>query len=87
MSLGACVNPAPICPLLRQSEPLCVSGSGNKNPEMRLSSYFVRGKGTNATLQGNARLSHLPRMLIWVSPTLTRPTGVTMRNLRRCRQL
>ena len=52
-----------------------------------LSSYFVRGKGTKATLQENARNPHLPRMLIWVSPTLTRPTGVTMRNLRRCRQL
>ena len=52
-----------------------------------LSSYFVRGKGWKATLQENARNPHLPRMLIWVSPTLTRPTGVTMRNLRRCRQL
>jgi hypothetical protein len=52
-----------------------------------LSSYFVRGKATKATLQENARNPHLPRMLIWVSPTLTRPTGVTMRNLRRCRQL
>jgi hypothetical protein len=52
-----------------------------------LSSYFVRGKGSKATLQENARNPHLPRMLIWVSPTLTRPTGVTMRNLRRCRQL
>ena len=52
-----------------------------------LSSYFVRGKGTKATLQENARNPHLPRMLIWVSPTLTGATGVTMRNLRRCRQL
>jgi hypothetical protein len=52
-----------------------------------LSSYFVRGNGSKATLQENARNPHLPRMLIWVSPTLTRPTGVTMRNLRRCRQL
>jgi len=52
-----------------------------------LSSYFVRGKGSKATLQENALNPHLPRMLIWVSPTLTRPTGVTMRNLRRCRQL
>ena len=40
-----------------------------------LSSYFVRGKGSKATLQENARNPHLPRMLIWVSPTLTRPTG------------
>lgn len=52
-----------------------------------LSSYFVRGKGTKATLQENARNPHLPRMLIWVSPTLTGATGITMRNLRRCRQL
>jgi hypothetical protein len=52
-----------------------------------LSSYFVRGKGGKATLQENARNPHLPHMLIWVSPTLTRPTGVNMRNLRRCRQL
>lgn len=52
-----------------------------------LSSYFVRGKGSKTSLQENARNPHLPRMLIWVSPTLTRPTGVTMRNLRRCRQL
>ena len=33
-----------------------------------LSSYFVRGRGTKATLQENARNPHLPRMLIWVSP-------------------
>lgn len=52
-----------------------------------LSSYFVRGKGSKATLQENARNPHLPRMLIWVSPNLTGMTGVTMRNLRRCRQL
>jgi hypothetical protein len=52
-----------------------------------LSSYFVRGKGGKATLQENARNPHLPRELIWVSPTLTRAAGVSMRNLRRCRQL
>lgn len=52
-----------------------------------LSSYFVTGKGRKATLQENARNPHLPRMLIWVSPTLTGATGITMRNLRRCRQL
>jgi hypothetical protein len=52
-----------------------------------LSSYFVRGKGSKATLQENTRNPHLPRMLIWVSPTLTQQTRVTMRNLRRCRQL
>jgi hypothetical protein len=52
-----------------------------------LSSYFVRGKGRKSTLQDNVRNPHLPRMLIWVSPALTIPTGITMRNLRRCRQL
>jgi hypothetical protein len=52
-----------------------------------LSSYFVRGNGGKATLQENARNPHLPHMLIWVSPTLTRVSGVNMRNLRRCRQL
>lgn len=52
-----------------------------------LSSYLIRGKGAKATVQENARNPHLPHMLIWVSPVLTRSTGVTMRNLRRCRQL
>ena len=52
-----------------------------------LSSYFVTGKGRKATLQENARNLHLPRMLIWVSAALTGATGITMRNLRRCRQL
>lgn len=52
-----------------------------------LSSYFVRGSGSKATLQENARNPHLPRMLIWASPKLTRATGVTMRNLRLSRQL
>ena len=51
----------------------------------RATSFVARA--SKATLQENARNPHLPRMLIWVSPTLTRPTGVTMRNLRRCRQL
>ena len=36
-----------------------------------LSSYFVRGKGSKATLQENARNPHLSRMLIWVAPNLT----------------
>ena len=46
-----------------------------------LSSYFSTGKGRKATLQENVRNPHLPRMLIWVSPTLTGATGITMRNL------
>ena len=60
---------------------------GGSRAAAYLSSYFVRGRGGKATLQDNARNPHLPHMLIWVSPTLTRTTGVNMRNLRRCRQL
>jgi hypothetical protein len=52
-----------------------------------LSSYFVRGKGEKATLSENARNPHLPRMLIWLTPRVTRETGITMRSRRRCRQL
>jgi hypothetical protein len=52
-----------------------------------LSSYFVSGRGEKATLSENARNPHLPRLLIWVNPALTRRTGVTMRSRRRCRQL
>ncbi len=52
-----------------------------------VSTYFVKGKGGKPTLQENARNPHLPRLLIWVAPALTRKTRVTMRNLRRCRQL
>lgn len=52
-----------------------------------LSSYFVKGRGGKATLSENARNPHLPRLLIWVNPTLTRRTGVTMRSRRRCRHL
>jgi hypothetical protein len=52
-----------------------------------LSSYFVSGRGEKATLSENARNPHLPRMLLWLTPSLTRLTGVTMRSRRRCRQL
>jgi hypothetical protein len=52
-----------------------------------LSSYFVSGRGEKATLSENARNPHLPRLLIWVNPALTRRTGVTMRSRRRCRLL
>jgi hypothetical protein len=52
-----------------------------------LSSYFVTGRGEKATLTENARNPHLPRVLIWVSPRVTRQTGMTMRGRRRCRQL
>ncbi len=52
-----------------------------------LSSYFVTGKREKATLSDNARNPNLPRLLIWLTPTLTRQTGITMRSRRRCRQL
>lgn len=52
-----------------------------------LSSYFVRGSKEKATLQENARNPYMPHLLIWVSPKLTKLTGITMRNLRRLRHL
>lgn len=52
-----------------------------------LSSYFVTGKAEKATLSENARNPNLPRLLIWLTPTLTRQTGMTMRGRRRSRQL
>lgn len=44
-------------------------------------------KGWQGDATGERKEPHLPHMLIWVSPKLTRATGVNMRNLRRCRQL
>jgi hypothetical protein len=52
-----------------------------------LSSYFVRGAKEKATLQENARNPYMPHLLIWVSPKVTKLTGITMRNLRRLRHL
>ena len=52
-----------------------------------LASYFVRGAKEKATLQENARNPYMPHLLIWVSPKVTKLTGITMRNLRRVRQL
>ena len=52
-----------------------------------LSSYFVRGSKGNATLQENARNPYMPHLLIWVSPKVTKLTGVTMRRLRRVSHL
>jgi hypothetical protein len=52
-----------------------------------LSSYFVTGKQDKATLSDNAKDPNLPRLLIWLAPTITRQTGITMRSRRRCRQL
>ena len=49
-----------------------------------LSSYFVTGKREKATLAENAKDPNLPRLLIWLTPTLTRQTGMTMRSRRRC---
>lgn len=52
-----------------------------------LSSYFVTGRRAKSTLSENAKNPNLPRLLIWLTPTLTRQTHVTMRSRRRCRQL
>jgi len=52
-----------------------------------LSSYFVTGKREKATLSESAKNPNLPRLLIWLTPTLTQQTGMTMRSRRRCRQL
>lgn len=52
-----------------------------------LSSYFVSGNGEKAQLRENARNPHLPRLLIWLSPRVTRETGFTMRRRRMCRLL
>jgi len=52
-----------------------------------LSSYFVRGKKEKAMLQENARNPYMPHLLIWVSPKVTKLTGVTMRRLRRVSHL
>ena len=52
-----------------------------------LSSYFVRGTKEKATLQENARNSYLPHLLIWVSPKVTKLTGIAMRILRRLSHL
>jgi hypothetical protein len=52
-----------------------------------LSGYFVTGRREKATLSENAKNPDLPRLLIWLTPTLTRQTGMTMRSRRRCRQL
>lgn len=52
-----------------------------------LSSSYVTGKREKAMLSENAKNPNLPRLLIWLTPTLTRQTGVTMRSRRRCRQL
>jgi len=47
-----------------------------------LLSYFVTGKREKATLSENAKNPNLPRLLIWLTPTITRQTGVTMRSRR-----
>lgn len=52
-----------------------------------LSSYFVRGKGRKASLSENVLAGDLPRLVVFVSRTLTEKTGVTMRNLRLSRRV
>ena len=60
---------------------------GDKRTAGYSSSYFVRGAKEKATLQENARNPYMPHLLIWVSPKVTKLTGITMRNLRRLRHL
>ena len=47
-----------------------------------LSSYFVTGKQTKATLQESVMAGDMPRSIIHVSTALTTATGTTMRELR-----
>jgi hypothetical protein len=58
-----------------------------ERPAAYLSSYFMKGFGEKTQLRENARHPHLPRMLIWLNPAVTRETGFTMRRRRMCRQL
>jgi hypothetical protein len=52
-----------------------------------LSSYFVRGRSSKASITETVLDPDLPPLLVYVSRDLTRTTGCTMRNLRRVRRL
>jgi hypothetical protein len=52
-----------------------------------LSSYFVRGRGTKASITQNVLESDLPRVVVFVGRELTLRTGCTMRTLRSARRL
>jgi len=47
-----------------------------------LSSYFVNGKGSKASLEESVRSEAMPRSIIHTSVVLTQRSGVTMRTLR-----
>jgi len=47
-----------------------------------LSSYFVAGKKGKMTLTESVQSGQLPRSIVYVSPTLSKLSGVTMRSLR-----
>ena len=52
-----------------------------------LSSYFVSGRGHDASITENVQDGNLPRVLVLVGSHLTQQTGVTMRSLRLARRL
>jgi hypothetical protein len=52
-----------------------------------LSGYFVSGRGKKAAITETVQSRVVPRLVVYVSPRLTRQTFCTMRNLRRARRL
>lgn len=51
-----------------------------------ISSYFVRGRKEKAELVANVSDPNLPCRLLYVSPKLLRPAGISMRLLRQVRR-
>jgi hypothetical protein len=49
--------------------------------------YFISGRGKKAAITETVRSRVVPRLVVYVSPKLTRQTFCTMRNLRRARRL
>ena len=52
-----------------------------------LSGYFITGRGKKASITETVQSRVVPRLVVYVSPKLTRQTFCTMRNLRRARRL
>ena len=52
-----------------------------------LSGYFITGRGKKAAITETVQSRVVPRLVVYVSPKLTRQTFCTMRNLRRARRL
>lgn len=52
-----------------------------------LSSYFIRGKSRKSSITENVRARDLPKLVVFVSRSLTTRTGCTMRSLRDARRL